>query len=131
MHIAHGSAPTTLHRTPAPPRRLARNSTDEFMTLEEIAQLAGVSRSTVSRVVNGDARVSAAVRTRVQQVIEANNFHPNAAARSLASRRTRIIGLLIPHVVGQIFRDPFFPILVQGAVEACTDADHLLTMLME
>jgi LacI family transcriptional regulator len=101
------------------------------MTLEEIAQLAGVSRSTVSRVVNGDARVSTEVRARVQQVIEEHNFHPNAAARSLASRRTRIIGLLIPHAVGQIFRDPFFPILVQGAAEACTDADHLLTMLME
>jgi LacI family transcriptional regulator len=101
------------------------------MTLEEIAQLAGVSRSTVSRVVNDDPRVRAEVRARVQQVIDAHHFHPNAAARSLASRRTRIIGLLIPQAITEIFRDPFFPILVQGAVEACTEADHLLTMLME
>jgi LacI family transcriptional regulator len=101
------------------------------MNLEEVARLAGVSRSTVSRVVNGDRRVSDDARARVQQIIDAHNYHPNAAARSLASRRTRIIGLLIPHAVGEIFRDPFFPILVQGAVEACNAADHHLTMLME
>lgn len=101
------------------------------MNLEEVARLAGVSRSTVSRVVNGDRRVSDDARARVQQIIDTHNYHPNAAARSLASRRTRIIGLLIPHAVGEIFRDPFFPILVQGAVEACNEADHHLTMLME
>jgi LacI family transcriptional regulator len=101
------------------------------MNLEEVARLAGVSRSTVSRVVNGDPRVSDEARARVQQIIDAHNYHPNAAARSLASRRTRIIGLLIPHAVGQIFRDPFFPVLVQGAVEACNETDYNLTMLME
>ena len=101
------------------------------MNLEEVARLAGVSRSTVSRVVNGDRRVSDEVRARVQQIIDTHHYHPNAAARSLASRRTRIIGLLIPHAVSQIFRDPFFPVLVQGAVEACNETDYNLTMLME
>jgi LacI family transcriptional regulator len=101
------------------------------MNLEEVARLAGVSRSTVSRVVNGDRRVSDDVRARVQEIITTHHYHPNAAARSLASRRTRIIGLLIPHAVGQIFRDPFFPVLVQGAVEACNETDYNLTMLME
>jgi LacI family transcriptional regulator len=101
------------------------------MNLEEVARLAGVSRSTVSRVVNGDRRVSESARARVQRVIEEHDYHPNAAARSLASRRARIIGLLIPHAVGQIFRDPFFPVLVQGAIEACNEADYNLTMLME
>ncbi len=101
------------------------------MNLEEVARLAGVSRSTVSRVVNGDSRVSETVRARVQQIIKEHNYHPNAAARSLASSRTRIIGLLIPHGVSQIFRDPFFPILIQGTVEACNETDYNLTMLME
>lgn len=101
------------------------------MTLEEIARLAGVSRSTVSRVVNGDHRVSSAVRLRVEAVVRAHDYHPNAAGRSLASRRTRIIGLLIPNAVNSLFRDPFFPLLIQGAVEACNEADYNLTMLME
>jgi LacI family transcriptional regulator len=101
------------------------------VNLEEIARLAGVSRSTVSRVVNGDRRVSPAVRQRVEEVIRLHNYHPNAAARSLASRRTRLIGILIPHAVGVLFRDPFFPVLIQGVAEACNETDHNLTMLME
>ncbi len=101
------------------------------MTLEEIARLAGVSRSTVSRVVNGDPRVSRAARERVEAVIRAHNFHPNAAARSLASRRTRILGLLIPHAIGKLFRDPFFPVLIEGVVQACNEADHNVALMME
>jgi LacI family transcriptional regulator len=101
------------------------------VNLEEIARIAGVSRSTVSRVVNGDHRVSEGARIRVQTVIAANNYHPNAAARSLASRRTRMIGLLIPQGVGTIFNDPFFPRLIQGTVEACNEVDYNLTLLMD
>lgn len=101
------------------------------MNLEEIARLAGVSRSTVSRVVNGDRRVSVTARERVEEVIRVHNYHPNAAARSLASKRTRLIGLLIPQAVGSLFRDPFFPVLIQGIAEACNETDYILTMLME
>jgi LacI family transcriptional regulator len=101
------------------------------VTLEEIARLAGVSRSTVSRVVNGDRRVSEAARARVQAVIDRHHYHPHAAARSLASRRTRVLGLLVSQSVGGLFTDPFYPILVQGTADACNAADHNLTMLMD
>ena len=101
------------------------------MTLEEIARLAGVSRSTVSRVVNGDRRVSDTARSRVQDVIRDHDYHPNAAARSLASRRMRVVGLLISKSVGELFTDPFYPILIQGTADACNAADHTLTMLMD
>ena len=100
------------------------------MTLEELAQLAGVSRSTVSRVINGDRWVSAAARARVEAVIQAHGYHPNSAARSLASRRTRIIGLLIPNQTSTLFNDPFFAHLIQGVVEACNDIDHTLMLLI-
>jgi LacI family transcriptional regulator, galactose operon repressor len=101
------------------------------MKLEEIAKLSGVSRSTVSRVVNGDPHVSKQARARVQSVIEETKFYPNAAARSLASRRTRVIGLLIPKAIGSVMTDPFFLYLVQGAVAECNDADYLLTLLFD
>jgi len=101
------------------------------VTLEEVARLAGVSRSTVSRVLNGDPRVSDAVRARVQTVVREHRYHPNAAARSLASRRTRILGLLIPQAVGWIFNDAFFPTLIQGVAEGCTTADHDLSLLLD
>lgn len=101
------------------------------MNLEDIARLAGVSRSTVSRVVNGDPRVSDTARARVQQVIAEHDFTPNAAARSLASKRTRIVGLVIPRLADTIFRDPWFPPLIDGCTAACTDADLSLLIAME
>lgn len=101
------------------------------MNLEEIARLAGVSRSTVSRVVNGDKRVSDSARERVNTVIREHDYHPHAAARSLASRRTRMIGLRIPGEVTFIFSDPYYPNLVQGVVDACNEADYGLMLMME
>jgi LacI family transcriptional regulator len=101
------------------------------VTLEEIARLAGVSRSTVSRVVNGDRRVSDDARARVQDVIQRHNYHPNAAARSLASRRTRVLGLLVSKAVGSLFTDPFYPILIRGTADGCNTAGYTLAMLMD
>ena len=101
------------------------------MNLEDIARLAQVSRSTVSRVINDDPRVSAETRERVLRVIGETNYRPNAAARSLASRRSRIIGLLIPQSMSDIFRDAWFPTMIQGCMDACQEADLSLTLLME
>jgi DNA-binding LacI/PurR family transcriptional regulator len=62
------------------------------VTLEEIARLAGVSLSTASRVINGHPNVRSEVREHVLQVIHEHGYQPDPAARSLASRRTGIIG---------------------------------------
>jgi LacI family transcriptional regulator len=90
----------------------------QSLTIEEIASLAHVSRSTVSRVLNDHPNVRSSVRDRVLQVIHEHNYAPRAAARSLANNRTQSIGVLFPPSVGDIFHDPFFPILVQGIMEA-------------
>jgi LacI family transcriptional regulator len=101
------------------------------MNLEDIARMAGVSRSTVSRVINNDPRVSDAVRQRVQEIIEQSHFHPNAAARSLASRKTRIVGLLIPQEIQTIFVDSWFASLITGCVRACREFDLSFMLMME
>jgi LacI family transcriptional regulator len=93
------------------------------LTLEEIAQEAGVSRSTVSRVINNAPNVSASARERVLAVTQRLNFHPNATARSLAAGRTRNIGLVIPVAVTSLFTDPYFPLLIQGISSACNTHD--------
>ena len=98
------------------------------MTLEEIARLAGVSRSTVSRVINDDPNVRAATRARVWQIIRANDFSPNPAARALAGRRSRVIGLVIPQALNAIFVDPYFPTLIQGSAAACDDRGYYLML---
>ena len=93
-------------------------------SLEEIAKLAGVSRSTVSRVVNEDPNVGEATREKVLQVIQEANYHPNLAARGLAAGRTRILGVVIPRGVSALFSDPYFPLLLQGVSATCNAHDH-------
>ena len=88
-------------------------------TLEEIAKFAKVSRSTVSRVINDDPKVSPETRARVQAVVKRLNYHPNIAARGLAAGRTGILGLVIPMGVAAVFTDPFHPIVTQGVASAC------------
>ncbi|MEP7359002.1 MAG: LacI family DNA-binding transcriptional regulator [Anaerolineales bacterium] len=94
------------------------------MNLDEIARLSGVSRSTVSRVVNNDPKVSDRTRLQVQEVLQRVNFHPNAAARSLAAGRSRVLGLVIPMGVAALFTDPYFPLLIQGVSAAANAHDH-------
>jgi len=92
--------------------------------IEQIAELSGVSRSTVSRVLNADPNVKESTRARVADVIERMNYHPNMVARRLASGRTHIIGLVIPTGVAALFTDPFFPNLIQGAASVCSARDY-------
>ena len=86
-------------------------------TLDELAALSGVSRATVSRVINGGA-VSEATRVRVTEVLERTKFRPNAAARTLASGRSGVVGVVMhlsPHL---LFQDPYFTSLLQGLTDA-------------
>ncbi|HRN49917.1 MAG TPA: LacI family DNA-binding transcriptional regulator [Anaerolineales bacterium] len=96
-------------------------------TIEEIAKQAGVSRSTVSRVINNDPNVNELTRERVLEVVSSNNFVPNRAARKLAGGRTGVIGLVIPIGVSRLFVEPFFPILIQSVTNRC---NHLNRSVM-
>ena len=100
------------------------------LTLEDIAKRAGVSRSTVSRVVNDSPNVSADVRKRVQKVIQSTGYQPNIAARSLASQRSNMIGLVLPRSVSSFFTDPFFPHLTQGIAFGCNNNDLTLSLFL-
>ncbi len=97
-------------------------------TLEGIGKLAGVSRSTVSRVVNGETNVREQVRERVWQVVRETGYQPHAPARSLVTHRTRIIGVIIPEALAKLFADPFFPLLLRGVTEACNTHDYHLML---
>jgi LacI family transcriptional regulator len=101
------------------------------LTLEQIAKLAGVSRSTVSRVVNDHPNVRVQVRQRVWQVIRETGYEPHAAARSLATHRTQIVGVIIPEAVTTLFTEPFFVRFLSGATEACNSNQyHLMLALL-
>jgi len=94
------------------------------ITLVEIAKQAGVSRSTVSRVMTNHPSVDPETRSRVLAVAEQLNYQPNLAARSLAAGKTHVLGLVIPMGVRTLFIDPYFPLLIRGISAACTANDH-------
>jgi LacI family transcriptional regulator len=98
------------------------------MNIEEIARLSGVSRSTVSRVLNNNPRVHDNTRQRVREVIEKFNYQPNLAARSLAGGRTHILGVVIPMGVNRLFTDSFLMLLTQSIALACNRFDHSAMM---
>lgn len=100
------------------------------VNLEEIGRMAGVSRSTVSRVVNGSPYVSDEVRRKVEAVIAETGYQPHAAARSLASSRTGVIGLVIPNTAEALFDDPFFGRLILGATRATNALGKTLALFL-
>lgn len=99
-------------------------------TIEEVAARAGVSRSTVSRVVNGSTSVSPTALAAVQRAIEELQYVPNRAARSLASRQTRAIALVIPEDTDRFFGDPFFGSIVAGISDVIGESDYVMNMLI-
>ena len=99
-------------------------------TLEQVAQVANVSRATVSRVVNGDRRVGEPARLAVEAAVRELGYIPNRAARSLVTRRSDSIAVVIPEPTGQVFGDPFFPRVLRGISDALAGEEMQLVLLM-
>jgi DNA-binding LacI/PurR family transcriptional regulator len=98
--------------------------------LEQVAARAGVSRATVSRVVNGFASVDAALRERVEAAVAELGYVPNAAARTLVTRRTDTIALVASEPDERVFGDPFFGDVVRGVSQEATRAGLHTTLHM-
>ncbi|MEV8267461.1 LacI family DNA-binding transcriptional regulator [Microbacterium sp. NPDC076911] len=99
-------------------------------TIEEVAAAAGVSRSTVSRVVNGSTAVSPEALESVQRAIAALNYVPNRAARSLASRQTHAIALIVPEDTTRFFGDPFFAAVVSGIHSRLSRSNYVMNLFI-
>lgn len=100
------------------------------VTIEEVAAAAGVSRSTVSRVVNGSTAVSPEALDAVNRAIADLNYVPNRAARSLASRQTHAIALIVPEDTTRFFGDPFFAAIVSGINARLSRSDYVLNLFI-
>ena len=83
-------------------------------TIKDVARLAGVSASTVSRALRDNPRISEEVRLRIQTIARELDFHPNQMARSLVKRETRIVGLLFAENASASMGHPFYPAVLQG-----------------
>ncbi|WP_329297834.1 LacI family transcriptional regulator [Streptomyces sp. NBC_00659] len=96
-------------------------------TLEDVARVAGVSRATVSRVINGVRNVDPGIQEVVRQAIDRTGYAPNRAARSLVTRRSQTVALIVSGAgdtpgeaqnafAARVFADPFFGRVVSGVV---------------
>jgi DNA-binding LacI/PurR family transcriptional regulator len=97
------------------------DNTPHIATIADVARLAGVSIATVSRVVNGSTPVIPETAERVHAAVRQLCYVPRAAARVLASRKTRTIGLIVPEIGGD-----FFTPLLRGIENAIREMDYSL-----
>ncbi|SDH62413.1 DNA-binding transcriptional regulator, LacI/PurR family [Sinosporangium album] len=99
-------------------------------TLEAVAARAGVGRGTVSRVVNGSPKVSERARDAVLQAIDELGYVPNRAARSLVTRRTDTVALVVSESRRRIFDEPFFADTIRGIGAALSETGLQLILAM-
>src|SRR5215218_3564140 len=99
-------------------------------TLEQVAALAGVSRATVSRVVNGSPKVSPPVRAQVERAVAKLGYVPNRAARSLVTRRADSVALVVSEPHARFFSEPFFAGMVRGVSAALAGTGVQLVLLI-
>jgi len=100
-------------------------------TLEEVALLAGVSRATVSRVVNGSAAVTPGIRAAVLRAVRETGYVPNLAARTLATQRTDSIALVLAERASRVFSDDqFFRGITRGVSQELEAAGKQVLLMM-
>jgi DNA-binding LacI/PurR family transcriptional regulator len=98
------------------------------ITIKDVAQLANVVPSTVSRVIANDPRISEITKVRVRKAMEKLGYHPNLIARSLANQSTRLIGLVLPCSSNSLYQNPFFPTILQGLNEGVQEKHYSLLL---
>lgn len=100
-------------------------------TLETVAAHAGVSRATVSRVINHSPKVSPEVREAVEAAIDELGYVPNRAARTLVTRRTDSLAMIIPEPDAFFFADPYLTTLVTEVNRALDETELQLVLVMQ
>lgn len=99
-------------------------------TLGEVARLAGVSKATASRAINGRSKVSAKAQAAVRDAVRELGYTPNGTARSLVTRRTSSVAVILPESDERIFSDPFFARMLHLVARALREADLQLVLLL-
>ncbi len=97
-------------------------------TIKDVAQLANVSPSTVSRVIADNNRISDETKHRVRQAMQELHYHPNLIARSLIKRSSQTLGLVLSRSTDSAFSNPFFPEIIRG-ISAVSKRYHYGLML--
>lgn len=96
------------------------------ITIKDVAKVAKVTPSTVSRVIADHPRISPKTKQRVRKVMEDLGYQPNFKARSLATRSTQTIGLVMPNSTDKVFQNPFFPEVIRGISKVAHSTEYAI-----
>lgn len=107
-----------------------KNERPGAVTLNDVAAAARVSRATASRVLLGDARVGPTYRSAVLAAAERLGYVPNRAARSLRTRRSGSVGVVLAEPSAVVFGNPFFGQLLAGIASSLNERDLQLTLFL-
>ena len=99
-------------------------------TLDEVARVAGVSRATASRAINGGSRVSERSQRAVQEAVRSLGYVPNRAARTLVTRRTDSVAVVVPEPDERVFNDPFFAGTLRAVARVLGEREVQLVLLL-
>ena len=108
---------------------MQHQSGDKRPTIRDVASVAGVSRGTVSRVLNGGDRVSPEAQAAVAKAIQETGYTANHAARTLALGRSNTVAFLLTEPQHLLFEDPTFSRLMGGCTAALSEHGMLLTLV--
>jgi len=98
------------------------------ITLAEIAEKANVSKMTVSRVLSGKGHVAPKTAKKIRQIIDELGYQPNLIARSLASKSTKIIGVIIPKIE-HMFLDNYIAQILSGVTDEALKNDYRIMLI--
>lgn len=98
------------------------------ITVSDVAKMAGVSTSTVSRVISDNPRISHSTKEKVLKIMDELGYYPNANAQSLARNKTGTIGVIMPTTSEELFLNPFFPEALRGIVKGASNTGYDLLL---
>lgn len=99
------------------------------INISEIAKLAGVSKSTVSRVLNGHADVMPETRQRIQQIIKQVDYHPKAYAKAISHQRSETVCTVLPYSPRNAFSNPYYIEVIRGIASVVQEQGYQLLLL--
>ena len=98
------------------------------INITQIAKMAGVSKTTVSRVLNNKPDVKAESREKIEELIKKYNYYPNAYAKAVSNKKSYTICAVIPHDASYVFSNPYYSEILRGVSQKTNAYDYQLLL---
>lgn len=130
MSKANAGEPEVAVKPHPKSRGAARRATRRGPTIDDVANVAGVSRGTVSRVLNGGHYVSSAARDAVERAMSETGYVVNTSARALVTRRAGAVAVVLSEPQELLFEDPNFSVLLRAFSQRLAESDLSMILMI-